>query len=90
MVERHTMPSPESAKQDPSRRRTEIYMQNEELTEHIKLREHADYEVNLVDKLLQETDERTRDEKKAKSTSESPRMQRHKLRYLLWKQNVQA
>ena len=63
MVDRHTRPSPESAKQDPSRRRTEIYMRNEEMTEHIKLQEHADFELSFIDKLRREENERTTDEK---------------------------
>ena len=63
LVDRHARPSPESAKQDPSRRRTEIYMRNEEMTEHIKLREHADFKLNLIDQLRREENERTTDEK---------------------------
>ena len=58
MVERHSRPSPESAK-DLTRRRTEIYMSNEDLTEHIKLRQHADHELNPIDKLRHESEERT-------------------------------
>ena len=62
-MDRHTRPSPESAKQDPSRRRTEIYLRNEAMMEHIKLRENADYELNLIDKLRKDDNERTHDEK---------------------------
>ena len=51
LVDGHTRPPPESAKQDPSRRRTEIYMRNEKMTENMKLRQHADFELSLIDKL---------------------------------------
>ena len=51
LVDRHTRPPPESAKQDLSWKTTGIYMRNEEMTEHIRPREHADFELNLIDKL---------------------------------------
>ena len=63
LVDRHTRPSPESAKQDPSWRRTEIYMRNEEMTEHIKLQENTDFELNLIDKLRREDNQQTHDKK---------------------------
>ena len=65
MAERHSMLalSPESAKQDLSQRRTEIYMRNEDLTEHMTLREHADHELNPIDKLRHESEERTSNDK---------------------------
>ena len=69
MVERHSRPSPESAK-DPTRRRTEIYMRNEDLTEHIKLRQHADHELNLIDKLRQESEERSSDDTTERKVNE--------------------
>ena len=45
-------------------------MCNKDLTEHIKLREHADYELNLIDKLRQETNERTSDKKTENKVNE--------------------
>ena len=55
--------SPEPAMQDPSRRRTEIYIHGKAFQDHIKLREHADDNLTLIEKLQRETYERTSDDK---------------------------
>ena len=47
-----------------------MYMQNEDLMEHIKLREQAGHELNLVDKLRLENEERTSDEKTERKVNE--------------------
>ena len=49
--------------QDLSRRRTEIYMQGMDFQDHIKLRDHADDSLTLIEKLQQEAHEITNDNK---------------------------
>ena len=49
MVQRFT--SPTTATQDPSRRRTEIYMRPDEQKEHFKLRADANEDLQAIDKL---------------------------------------
>ena len=44
---------------DPSRRRTEFYIQGKDFQDHIKLREHTDDNLRLIEKLQRETYERT-------------------------------
>ena len=51
--------SPEPTMQDPSRRRTEIYIQGKDFQDHIKLRDHADNSPTLIEKLQREAYERT-------------------------------
>ena len=64
MVNRLTSPkpSPESAIQEPSRRRTEVYMRDDRLEEHIKLREDTDFNLQTIEKLRVDEQERTTDE----------------------------
>ena len=64
MVTRLTSPkpSPESAIQDPSRRRTEIYLRDERLLQHIKLRDDTDFDLRSIEKLQTEEEERTTEE----------------------------
>ena len=45
-------------------------MRNEDLTEHIKLRQHADHELNLIDKLRQESEERSSDDTTERKVNE--------------------
>ena len=55
--------SPEPAMQDPSRRRTEIYIQGKDFRDHIKLRDNADDSLTLIEKLQREAYERTDNDK---------------------------
>ena len=59
-------PSPASAIQDPSRRRTEIYLREERLEEHIKLRKDEDIELRSIEKLRREEEERTNEQTEEK------------------------
>ena len=61
MIEKQTTtkPSPGSAIQDPSRRRTEIYMRADQHSEHFKLRGDAEEDLQSIEKLHDtKTDER--------------------------------
>ena len=61
MIEKQTTikPSPESSIQDPSRRRTEIYMRADQHSEHFKLRGDAEEDLQSIEKLHDtKTDER--------------------------------
>ena len=55
--------SPEPAMQDPSWRRTEIYIQGKDFRDHIKLRDNADDSLTLIEKLQREAYERTDNDK---------------------------
>ena len=64
MVNRLTSPepSPDFAIQEPSRRRTEVYMRDDRLEEHIKLREDTDFNLQTIEKLRVDEQERNTDE----------------------------
>ena len=73
-VEMLTSPeaSPEQSVSDPTRRRTEIYMQGDDLREHnvIKLRDHADSNLRQIEKIRQDEKERTNEAKTAEKVNE--------------------
>ena len=54
--------SPEPAMQDPSRRRSEIYIREKDFKEHIKLREHVDDNLTTIKKLQRGRYEQTSDD----------------------------
>ena len=58
-----TTPSPESAIQDPTRRRTEIYLREDQRLDHVKLRDDAGFDLRAIDKLRQEETQRTSETK---------------------------
>ena len=66
MIEKQTAtkPSPESAIQDPSRRRTEIYMRADRQTEHFKLRGDAEEDLHSIEKLHEEQATETKTDEK--------------------------
>jgi hypothetical protein len=71
-VEMLTSPeaSPEQTVSDPTRRRTEIYMKSDDLREHIKLRDDADYDLRQTEKTRQDDKERTNEAKTAEKVNE--------------------
>ena len=64
-VEMLTSPeaSPEQSISDPTRRRTEIYMQGDDLREHIKLQDDAGSNLRQIEKILHDKEERTNEAK---------------------------
>jgi len=71
-VEMLTSPeaSPEQSISDPTRRRTEIYMQGDDLREHIKLQDDAGSNLQQIEKILQDKEERTNEAKTAEKVNE--------------------
>ena len=62
--------SPEQPVSDLTRRRTEIYMKGGKLKDHIKLRDDADSNLQKIEKIRQEENERTNEAKPAAKVNE--------------------
>ena len=87
-VEMLTSPeaSPEQSVSDPTRQRTEIYMQGDDLREHIKLRDDADSKLQQTETIRQDKEEEKTTKRKLqkRSTSLLLRMQRHMRQWPPW------